>query len=175
VQQGGPAAKAGLKSGDVVLAVGNEEIKDARELARRIASVAPGQQLRLSVKRDAGEQAITVTTAAFPDEAKVARQDRREPSGNPADAKLGLYLAPASQVEGAGSQGVVVVNVDPSGVAADKGLQQGDVILDAGGKAVSTPNEVSTAVEAARKAGKHTILMRVRGADATRYVALPIA
>jgi len=175
VQQGGPAAKAGLKSGDVVLAVGNEEIKDARELARRIASVAPGQQLRLSVKRDAGEQAITVTTAAFPDEAKAARQDPREPSSNPADAKLGLYLAPASQVEGAGSQGVVVVNVDPSGVAADKGLQQGDVILDAGGKAVSTPNEVSTAVDAARKAGKHTILMRVRGADATRYVALPIA
>ena len=175
VQQGGPAAKAGLKSGDVVLAVGNEEIKDARELARRIASVAPGQQLRLSVKRDAGEQAITVTTAAFPDEAKAARQDPREPSSNPADAKLGLYLAPASQVEGAGSQGVVVVNVDPSGVAADKGLQQGDVILDAGGKAVSTPDEVSTAVDAARKAGKHTILMRVRGADATRYVALPIA
>ena len=57
-----------------------------------------------------------------------------EPGSNLGDAKLGLYLAPASEVEGAGSQGVVVVNVDPSGVAADKGLQQGDVILDAGGK-----------------------------------------
>jgi serine protease Do len=175
VQADGPAAKAGLKSGDLVLAVGDQEIKDARELARKIASVAPGQQLRLSVKRDGTDQAITVTTAAFPSEAKVAGQDRREPGNNPADAKLGLYLAPASDVEGAGAQGVVVVNVDPSGVAADKGLQQGDVILNAGGKAVSTPKDVSAAVSEARKAGKHTILMRVRGAEATRYVALPIA
>jgi serine protease Do len=70
---------------------------------------------------------------------------------------------------------VVVVNIDPSGVAADKGLQQGDVILDAGGKVVSTPNDVSTAVSDARKAGKHTILMRVKSAEATRYVALPLA
>jgi serine protease Do len=70
---------------------------------------------------------------------------------------------------------VVVVNVDPSGVAADKGLQQGDVILDAGGKTVSKPSDLSAAVSEARKAGKHSILMRVRGAEATRYVALPIA
>jgi serine protease Do len=86
-----------------------------------------------------------------------------------------LYLAPAKDVDGAGSQGVVVVNVDPSGLAADKGLQQGDIILDAGGKVVSTPNDVSTAVNDARKAGKHTILMRVKSAEATRYVALPLA
>jgi serine protease Do len=171
VQKDGPAAKAGVKSGDLVLAVGDEEIKDARELARKIASVAPGQQLKLSVKRDGAEQVITVRTAAFPDEAKLARQDPR----NPGDAKLGLALAPASEVEGAGTQGVVVVNVDPNGIAAEKGLQQGDVILDAGGKTVSTPNEVSAALGEARKAGKHTILMRVRGAEATRYVALPIA
>jgi serine protease Do len=176
VQQSGPAAQAGLKSGDLVLAVGDDEIKDARELARKIASVAPGKQLILKVKRDGKEQAITVTTAAFPDDqAKVANQDRREPGGNPSDAKLGLYLAPASEVEGAGSQGVVVVNVDPSGAAADKGLQQGDIILDAGGKAVSKPSDVNAAISEARKAGKHSILMRVRGGEATRYVALPIA
>ncbi len=176
VQQSGPAAKAGLKSGDLVLAVGDEEIKDARELARKIASFAPGKQLTMNVKRDGKEQAITVTTAAFPeDQGKVARQDQREPGSNLGDAKLGLYLAPASEVEGAGSQGVVVVNVDPSGVAADKGLQQGDIILDAGGKTVSKPSDLSAAVSEARKAGKHSILMRVRGAEATRFVALPIA
>ena len=175
VQKDGPAAKAGLKSGDLVLAVGDEQIKDARELARKIASVAPGQQLKLSIQRNGANEVLTVTTAAFPDEAKAARQDRREPSSNPGDAKLGLYLAPASEVQGAGAEGVVVVNVDPSGVAAEKGLQQGDIILDAGGKTVSTPKELSAAVGEARKAGKHSILMRVRGAQATRYVALPIA
>ena len=176
VQQGGPAANGGLKSGDLVVAIGSDEIKDARELARKIASVAPGKQLTLQVRRDGTDQVITVTTAAFPnDQTKVANQDRGQPSANPGDAKLGLYLAPAKEVDGAGSQGVVIVNVDPSGVAADKGLQQGDIILDAGGKAVSTPNDVSAALSDARKAGKHSILMRVKNAEATRYVALPIA
>src|SRR5262245_11562138 len=76
VQQGGPAAKAGLKSGDLVVAVGNDEVKDARELARKIASVDPGKQLTLKVVRDGSEQSITVTAAAFPNEqGKVARQD----------------------------------------------------------------------------------------------------
>jgi serine protease Do len=175
VQAGGPAATAGLKSGDLVLAVGEEAIEDARELARKIASVAPGQQLRLSIKRDGADAAITVTTAASPGEAKVAAQDRRDGGSNPADTNIGLYLAAASDVQGAGAQGVVVVDVDPSGIAADKGLQQGDVILDAGGKAVATPTDVGAAVSEARKAGRHTILMRVRGAQATRYVALPLA
>ena len=176
VQQGGPAAKAGLKSGDLVLAVGNDEVKDARELARKIANVDPGKQLTLHVRRDGSEETITVTTAAFPnDQAKVARQDRREHGSDQGDSKLGLYLAPAKEVDGAGSQGVVVVNVDPSGLAADKGLQQGDIILDAGGKVVSTPKDVSSAVNDARKAGKRTILMRVKSAEATRYVALPLA
>jgi len=175
VQQGSPAAKAGLKSGDLVVAVNNDEVKDARELARKIAGVAPNQELKLQVKRDGADQTINVTTAAYPnDEAKVAKQDRSEP-GTPSDAKLGLYLAPANEVEGAGSKGVVVVNIDPNGPAADKGLQQGDVILAAGGKTVSSPNDVSTAVSDARKAGKHAILMQVRSENATRYVALPIA
>ena len=175
-QTNGPAAKAGIEAGDVITSVNGEPVKDARELARKIASVAPGKQLTMNVKRDGKEQAITVTTAAYPnDQAKVTQQDRRAPSNNPGEAKLGLYLAPASEVEGAGSQGVVVVNVDPSGVAADKGLQQGDVILDAGGKTVSQPSDVSNAVNEARKAGKHSILMRVRSAEATRYVALPLA
>ena len=175
VQQGSPAAKAGLKTGDLVVAVNNDEVKDARELARKIAGVAPNQELKLQVKRDGADQTINVTTAAYPnDEAKVAKQDRSEP-GTPSDAKLGLYLAPANEVEGAGSKGVVVVNIDPNGPAADKGLQQGDVILAAGGKTVSSPNDVSTAVSDARKAGKHAILMQVRSENATRYVALPIA
>jgi serine protease Do len=177
VAQNGPAAKAGVRSGDLVLAVGNEEIKDARELARKIARVAPGQQLTLKVNRNGADQTMMVTTAAFPEpRAKVARPGgRQEPGSTSGDAKLGLALAPASDVGGAGSKGVVVVDVDPTGVAADKGLSRGDIILAAGGKPVSTPGDVSAAIGEARKVGKHAILMRVQSAEATRYVALPIA
>jgi serine protease Do len=176
VQQGGPAAEAGLRSGDVVLSVGNDSIQDSRELARKIGSVAPGKELSLRVLRDGSEQTITVRAAAYPkDEPRLAQNGRGHGSSEQGDTKLGLYLAPANEVEGAGSQGVVVVNVDPNGAAADKGLQQGDIILDAGGKSVSTPRDVSAALNDARKTGKRSILMRVRSGEATRYVALPIA
>jgi serine protease Do len=170
VQQGGPAAKAGLKSGDVVLSVDGAEIKDSRDLARRIAQVGPGKKLTLQVRRSGADQSITVTAAAFPDEQAKAEQSPASRS----DTKLGLTVAPASEVEGAGSQGVVIVGVDPNGAAAEKGLQQGDVILDVGGKAVSAPTDIATAVSEARKAGKHAVLLRIKSADNSRYVALPL-
>ena len=66
------------------------------------------------------------------------------------------------------------MGVEPNSVAADKGLRPGDVVLDAGGKPVAALADLNAAVGEARKAGKHSILMRVRSADSTRYVALPI-
>ena len=67
-----------------------------------------------------------------------------------------------------------MIQVDPNGVAAEKGVQQGDVILDVGGKEVATAEDLTSAVSDARKSGKRSILMRVKSADGTRYVALPI-
>jgi serine protease Do len=66
------------------------------------------------------------------------------------------------------------MGVDPDGIAAETGLQQGDVILEAGGKAVTASADVSAAVDAARKSGKRSLVMRVRSADSTHFVALPV-
>jgi serine protease Do len=92
-------------------------------------------------------------------------------------AGLGLGLAPAATVAGAGSQGVVITEVDPNGLAAEKGLAAGDVILDVSGSRVTTLVDVYTAVSRARESGKHDVLMRVKTRDGSiRFVALsPLA
>ena len=89
-------------------------------------------------------------------------------------AHLGLSLAPASDVAGAGGKGVAVVGVDPDGPAAEQGFKTGDVILDVGGKAVGDAGDVRKAMSQARSSGKHDVLMRVKTANGTRFVALPI-
>jgi len=88
--------------------------------------------------------------------------------------RLGLTLAPAGQVAGSGSEGVVITNVEPNGVAAEHGMQTGDVILEVGGKKVGSPADIRTALGDAQKQGKRTVLMRVKSGDATKFVALPL-
>jgi serine protease Do len=88
---------------------------------------------------------------------------------------LGLQLAPAAEVEGAGNQGVAVVGVEQGGPAAERGLKTGDVILAVGGKQVEKPADVRDALVAAHKTGRRDVLMRVKTAQAgTRFVAVPL-
>jgi serine protease Do len=95
---------------------------------------------------------------------------------NDADVgKLGLSLAPAARVAGSGAEGVVVTGVDSNGIAADHGFSTGDVILEIGGKSVSTPADVRDVVTSARTEGKRSVLVRVKKGDSLRFVALPLA
>jgi serine protease Do len=123
----------------------------------------------IKVRRDGRERALGVTIAALPSErtTQAAQTEHGQPG-------LGLALAPASQVAGAGSEGVAVVSVDPEGAAAERGIQPGDVILEVGGKRVSTPRDVSGDVQAAARSGRHAVLLRVRSAAGTRFVGVPI-
>jgi serine protease Do len=77
-------------------------------------------------------------------------------------------------VQGSGDKGVVVTAVDPEGPAAEHGFQTGDVILNVGGKSVSNVGDVRAALNAAKESGKHAVLMQVKTADATRFVAVPL-
>ncbi|MFZ0764066.1 MAG: PDZ domain-containing protein, partial [Bradyrhizobium sp.] len=75
---------------------------------------------------------------------------------------------------GAGSNGVVVTGIDPNGPAAQHGVQSGDVILDVGGKSVSSVDNLRQALSQAKTDGKHDVLMRVRSSDNTHFIAMPI-
>jgi serine protease Do len=171
-----PAAKAGVKAGDVITEVNGTPIKDARALAQQIARAAPGSTAKLSVIRDGKTQDIDVTLATMPKQQREANseapQRQEEPSSQ---AHLGMSLAPAQDVEGSGKQGVVVLGVDPNGPAAQNGMETGDIILDVGGKAVQTPSQVREAIDQTRSQGRHSVLMRVKSQQGTRFVALPVS
>src|SRR5207342_1770159 len=89
--------------------------------------------------------------------------------------KLGLTVAPANSVAGAGKEGVVVTDVDPKSAAAERGFKEGDVILEVGGKSVANVGDVSEAINAARSDNKNSVLMRVKSGGSSRFVAIPLA
>jgi serine protease Do len=137
--------------------------------------MSSGSHATLTLWRNGAEKSVTLTIGELPKE-RVARADASDHgTANDGQSKLGLTLAPAGGVAGAGSEGVVVTGVDPNGPAAEYGFKTGDVILDVSGKKVVNPADVRNALGEAQKNGKHTVLMRVRSDDVTKFVALPIA
>ncbi len=168
-QNDGPAAKAGIVARDVITSIDGASVKDAHALARKIGSMAPGTSVKLGLMHDGSEKTVTLTLGTLPDErqANAAPQGGTE-KGTP---KLGLTLAPAGAV--GANQGVAITAVDPNGPAAERGMKSGDVILDVAGKMVSSPSEVSKEIADLHKAGKKTVLMRVKSGNATRFVAIP--
>jgi len=166
-----PAASAGLKDGDVITAVNGEPVADSHELAKKIAALGPKKDAELTVVRNGSQQTVKVTLGSLADE-RQAKADASEEQPKDAMAKYGMTLEPATAVEGAGKTGVVVSEVDPDGVAAQKGIQTGDVILQVAGKPVSRPSEVSAALASAKADGKKSVLMQVKNDNGTHFVAL---
>jgi serine protease Do len=171
-QQGSPAAKAGIESGDVITAVNGTSVKDARDLARKIAMMAPNTSVKMDILREGKAKTLTLTLGEMPNEQQAkASSEQATPNGV---ANLGLTVAPANDVAGSGGRGVVVTGVDPDGPAADQGFQNGDIILDVGGKTVANAHDVRSALTEAKTQGKHNVLMRVKTGGATRFVAVPL-
>ena len=173
-QPNSPAAKAGIESGDVIASVDGNAVSDARDLARRIGTMAPGTSVKLGVLHQGQEKTVTVTLGTLPNEKAAANQEKSGAGPDNDMPKLGLTLAPSNKMSGAEGSGVVVTAVDPSGVAADHGFQVGDVILDVGGKSVSNPSDVRKQLADARKEGKRALMFRVKSGEGTRFVALPL-
>ena len=172
-QDGSPAAKAGILSGDIVTELNGTPVKDSRDLAQKVAMLAPGSSAKLDIVRKGESKTITVTLGEMPNQ-QQANNTGPETSSEQGLPHLGLTVAPADEVAGSGEKGLVVTAVDPDGPAAEHGVQTGDVILDVGGKSVASTSEVRKALSEAKSQGKHDVLMRVKTADAVRFVALPL-
>jgi len=180
-----PAAKAGILAGDVITMLNGQPVKDARDLSRQVGDMAPGATAKLIVWRNGEEKTFELTLGEMPKprEARAAAPatDTKAAEPKAADAKaadapkLGLMLVVAEQVAGAGSEGVVVVDIDRNGLAFEHGLKTGDVILDVGGKKVVTPVDVRNAIMNAHKDGKRVVLMRLKPDETTKFVAVAIA
>lgn len=152
-----PAAKAGLKSGDVVLKVGDRDVKDPDDLIHEVARHKPGDRLTFHVMRDGKEQDVSVTLAERP-----AGSERT-------GAFLGVVTRPLtaadkSRLNVTADQGLVVTDVMPDSPAAKAGLRRGDVITAVGGKTVADPVELRHMVQQIG-AGKDITLTVLHGQD----------
>lgn len=174
-QKGTPGEAAGLKSGDTILKVDGEEIATARDLSRKIASMDPGKPVTLTIWRDGKEETKELKLGTLPDEPKQAALGGGDGADEPTSGKvkLGIEVAPAKGMAGAGDQGLVVTDVDDDGAAAGK-LEQGDVILKVGGKTVGSVSDVTAQLDDAQKGGKKSVLLLVKRNDQTRFVAIEI-
>jgi serine protease Do len=182
VQPDSPAAKAGLKPGDVVVRYGTDEVQSPRDLSRAVANTRAGSTQPMQVWRE-GQLATLNTTITL---ASAEPTDKREGIGKPGDAargdqqQLGLRLAPLTDKNREsldvpdGVNGVVIVNVDPSGPAADIGLQPGDVIARVDNKAVKTPADVATAVKNVQKSGRKSVAMLINRQGTEQFIAVPL-
>ena len=174
-QADSPATTAGIAAGDVITALDAHPVKDAHDLAKQIGSMTPGATIKLTVWRKGEEKNFSLTLGELP-KSRDARASN--PDSDVASAglpKLGMTVAPAGEVAGSGSEGVVITKVDPDGVASEHGLKSGDVILEVGGSKVATAADMRKALGEAQKNGKHAVLMRVKSDNTTKFVAVPFA
>jgi serine protease Do len=158
-QTDSPAVKAGIQAGDVITAVNGNPVKDARELSRTIGAMAPNTTVKLTVLRSGKEMQLSLTLAELPNQrqARATPEPKAKKSSGLDVPRLGLTLAPAGEVAGSGNEGVVITQVEPSGVAAEHGFRTGDAINEA------------------QKEGKRTVLLRVKSGEGIRFVAVRLA
>jgi serine protease Do len=167
VESGGPAARAGIKSGDVILAFNGAAVDDSSALPALVAQVKPGQVARLRVWRDGAERTLDVTVGAMPSE-QVASAD----ASSAADSgRLGITVRPLTAEEKSrlhASAGLVVEEV--GGAAERAGIQPGDVILALNNEPVKDVAQLRRLIG---RAGKHLALL-VQREDARMYVPVDL-
>ena len=177
VNKGGAAERAGIKRGDIITTVNGEKIEDSNVFRNKIASTAPGSEVRLTILRDGQSQEVTATLNEFDVDSVSQNQNRGNDSESGPEkesGKLGLSLQPvtpdiAKQLRLASNEGLVVTDIDPTGPAAEAGLARGDVILEVNKQAVATPDDVRAALD---KAGARPVLMLVSRRGQTIYLTV---
>lgn len=171
-QSDSPAMRAGLKPGDVVVSLNGIAVKDPKDLARRVAALGPNRSIELSIWRNGRKEEVRLTLGRMAD--KTPRVAAAQTENKKEFGKLGLSVAPASEIQGAGEKGVVIVNVDPSQEAAKLGLRPGDIILRAGNRDVTKPQDVNAAMAAAKSAGRSKTLLLVKRNNSEQFIAVPV-
>jgi len=173
---GGPAVGSGLKAQDAILQVNSDKINDSRDLARRIAEIAPNTTIDVKVWRNNAEQVVKVKLGTFPggkDDPLKAPADTKMPADKQIElSQLGLTLLPAKSA--GETEGVVIADVASNSDAALKGLKPGDVIVSVNGEQVSSPQDVSTAIEKVVAQKRKAVLLQIKTADQKRMVPVQL-
>jgi serine protease Do len=183
VEPNSPAARAKLQAGDVILGFDGKPVPRTRDLPRLVAGTPVDKPVKLTYWRDGKEQSTEIQVGRLDADRLMASARPQRPqseSEKPKPSALGLALAPLTpelreKLElDEGKKGVAVVGVADDSPAARKGIQPGDVIVSVGKDAVNEPREVNEKVEAAKKAGRNSVLLRVERDGTAHFIAIPI-
>lgn len=184
VEDGGPAAKAKLKNGDVILKFDGQDIHEMKSLPRTVAETEINKDVPVEVWREGKLVTVTVAVGELPEQAKQASVTPDKPE--PAVTKplvlsgLGMSLLPLTDETrdkysvAADQKGALITDVTGGTAAADVGLKPGDVIVEVQQQAVASPGDVQDQVEKVRKSGRGSVLLLVQNPDGTRYVPLSL-
>lgn len=177
----GPAKEGGILPGDVILSFNGQDIADTRELVRIVGDAPVGETVRVVVFRDGKTQTLKVTLGRR--ETAEAEGPTAQPAA-PAETQetelMGMRLTPLTdemreQMQlGASIEGLVVVDVNETSEAYEKGLRAGDVITEAGQQKIATGQDLQDRLEEARDAGRKSVLLLVRRQGEPRFVALSV-
>ncbi|HEY0919180.1 Do family serine endopeptidase [Devosia sp.] len=170
---GGPAVKAGIASGDVITAVDGDPIDNALDLSRTIAAKSPGTKVELTLWRQGKEQKVSVVLGTLKEEQQPSGSEQTAPQpdepAQPTPSSVGVTLVPNSEGEG-----LLVQDVDPNSIAADKGFAVGDTILEVDNKKVSTAREFEDAIAGVKDSGRNTALIKAERGGNVRFLGLPL-
>jgi serine protease Do len=178
VSPGGPAARAGIRNGDVIVGFDGKKIPDARTLSRLAASAQIGKTVNVDLLRNRQKLTVKLTVQRLNEPA--AKPVKRAPPPKPKSkmSQLGLSLSPLDsysraefQVPG-GVQGVVVTDVEPDSLADEKNVRAGDVIVSVQNQPVRTPEDVARRIDADLKSGRKVEILLVNRGGTLTYVPL---
>jgi serine protease Do len=168
---GGPAEKAGIKTGDVILSVDGKAIENDKTLPAIVSAIRPGNNTELEIWRDSKKQKVTARVVEYKEDGVIAEEPRPgERSGSAAEpTALGLSVRPLTseeklQIETSGT--LVVEKV--TGAAEAAGIQPGDVILGVGGARVKTAAELQAAI---KRSGRVVALL-IQREDSQVYLTI---
>jgi serine protease Do len=164
VEPGGPAEKAGVKGGDVIVAVDGQDVPRSEDLPRRVARHAPGTRVTLAILHDKQKRDIDVTLAALKDEKGHDESQRKGPNAAPGERSTSLGIEIAEE-----DGQVLVARVAPDGPAEGK-LRTGDVIEEIAGQRVTNASDLAARVHAAPT--DRPVLLRIKRGDQSQYVAV---
>lgn len=173
VTDGSPAAKAGVKEGDVILHFGEREIAHVQDLTRAVADTKAGTTRDLKIMRDGRPQTLKVNIDALKD-------DAAEPvlaSATP-DAVAGATLSLSDLGIGpdlAGDGGVLISSVKINSPAADAGIRVGDKLVKVNQASATTPDAAKKAVDEAKKQNRNAVLLQLQRDDTRFFVGVPFS
>lgn len=176
----GPAKNAGIKQGDVILTFDGKHVPDTRELVRMVGETPVGKAVRVVVFRDGKTQTLKVVLTRREDAEAAIVPAVVAPEATQEKELLGLTLQSLNDdLRGqlgldADTSGVLVMSVDESSQAFEKGLRAGDLIVEAGQQKIASLAELSRRLDQAREAGRNSILLLVRRSGEPRFVALSL-